>query len=56
MDRRGVATALLSITTPGIWFGDAQAARTLARECNEYAAQMVKEPDSLRLFRGCPIA
>ena len=42
LDRVGVATAMLSITAPGVWFGDAQEARTLAREMNEYAtAKMV---------------
>ena len=41
LDRIGVATAMVSITAPGVWFGDAQEARTLARELNDYgAAQM----------------
>jgi predicted TIM-barrel fold metal-dependent hydrolase len=42
MDRNGVATSIVSISTPGIWFGNVPAARTLARKCNEYAAQLVQ--------------
>ena len=35
LDRVGIATAMLSITAPGVWFGDAPEARKLAREMNE---------------------
>jgi len=38
LDRVGIETALLSITAPGVWFGDAEEARRLAREMNEFAA------------------
>jgi 6-methylsalicylate decarboxylase len=38
LDRVGIETAMLSITAPGVWFGDAAEARTLAREMNEFAA------------------
>jgi predicted TIM-barrel fold metal-dependent hydrolase len=38
LDRAGIQTAMLSITAPGVWFGDATQAGRLAREMNEYAA------------------
>jgi predicted TIM-barrel fold metal-dependent hydrolase len=56
MDQNGVATSIVSISTPGIWFGDAQSARTLARKCNEYAAQLVKEyPGRFGFFASAPL-
>jgi predicted TIM-barrel fold metal-dependent hydrolase len=42
LDRVGIETAMLSITAPGVWFGNAEEARGLAREMNEFAmARMV---------------
>jgi predicted TIM-barrel fold metal-dependent hydrolase len=38
MEKAGIATAMLSPTAPGVYFGDAQEARKIAREMNEYAA------------------
>jgi predicted TIM-barrel fold metal-dependent hydrolase len=39
MDRSGVATSILSIPSPGVWYGDVELARKLARDCNEVAAR-----------------
>src|SRR4051812_35162435 len=36
MDAAGVQIAMLSISTPGLWFGDAAASAKLSRSCNEY--------------------
>ena len=43
LDRGGVQKAVLSVTTPGTWFGNDAAARRLARDCNEYAATMIAQ-------------
>jgi predicted TIM-barrel fold metal-dependent hydrolase len=39
MERNGIATSLLSISSPGVHWGDDAAARDMARLCNETAAQ-----------------
>lgn len=43
MDRAGVTTAMNSIVAPGVWFGEADQARRLARDSNEYAAKLVSD-------------
>ncbi|MGA2395755.1 MAG: amidohydrolase family protein [Candidatus Lustribacter sp.] len=56
LDRHDIARALVSISTPGIWFGEPEAARTLARECNEYAAQMARDhPGRFGNFAAIPL-
>lgn len=56
MDQNGVASSIVSISTPGIWFGDMQSARTLARKCNEYAAQLVNDyPGRFGFFAAAPL-
>jgi predicted TIM-barrel fold metal-dependent hydrolase len=43
MDKAGVATSIVSITTPGVSFLEKDAARALARECNDYAARLASD-------------
>jgi 6-methylsalicylate decarboxylase len=43
MDRGGVATSIVSISEPSVWFGDDAAGRALARDCNEYGARLVAD-------------
>jgi len=43
MDRDGAATSMLSCTTPGIWFGDPEESRMLAREMNEFGARLAAD-------------
>jgi 6-methylsalicylate decarboxylase len=56
MDAGGVEVALTSITTPGLWFGDAAQSRKLARACNDYAARLVSDyPARFGTFVNLPL-
>ena len=43
MDAGGIATAVVSTSDPGVFFGDYDQAKALARDCNEYQARMVTD-------------
>ena len=56
MDRLDIATAVLSISSPGVHFGDGPAARALARAVNESGAQAVgAHPARFGLFATLPL-
>jgi predicted TIM-barrel fold metal-dependent hydrolase len=56
MDRGGVETAILSMSTPGVSFGDVAAARRLARICNDYMAGMARaHPGRFGMFAALPL-
>ena len=42
MDRDGVATSMHVDSEPSVHFGDAAAARALARDCNDYGAKLCR--------------
>ena len=43
MDAAGVATAVVSTSDPGVFFGDYDAAKALARDCNDYQARLAAD-------------
>ncbi len=56
VDRDGVAQSMISITTPGVYFGNAAEARKLARDCNEFAAKMrADHPGRFGIFAATPM-
>ncbi len=56
MDKHGVATAVLSLSTAAYWFGDREAAVRTARRVNEYAADLVRShPGRFGFFAIIPL-
>lgn len=50
MHATGIARAYVSISCPGVYFGDAGAANELARQCNEYGSELKKSNDKFGFF------
>ena len=56
MDAHGIEQAVLSISSPGVWFGDREASVALCRRVNDYAARLAAErPDRFRFFASVPL-
>jgi predicted TIM-barrel fold metal-dependent hydrolase len=56
MDKGGVATAIVSMTSPGVWWGNDAEGRRWARECNDYGAKMAQDhPGRFGMFAALPL-
>lgn len=56
MDRNGIAQSVLSISSPGMSFGDEAARVALAQHVNDFAAQVQQEhPDRFSFFASVPL-
>lgn len=56
MDRLGIATSILSISSPGVHFGDDQAAGALARSVNDEGAGLkARYPERFGHFASLPL-
>ena len=56
MDKLSISRSILSISSPGVHFGDDQSARALAREVNEEAARAAtKYPGRFGFFASLPL-
>ena len=56
MDRLGIASAILSVSTPGVHLGDDAEARSVARDVNDYAASACSEhPGRFGFFASLPL-
>ena len=56
MDDADIDVAVLSVSTPGVHTGNAAKAQTLARRCNEFAAELVSaRPDRFASFACLPL-
>ena len=56
MGQAGTASALTSVTAPGLWLGNKDASREVARASNEYAAQLMRDyPGRFGMFAALPL-
>lgn len=56
MDHEGIGAAVVSYTSPGIWFGDIAQTRELARRFNDYLAELIiKYPTRFGAFAFLPL-
>jgi 6-methylsalicylate decarboxylase len=56
LEDAGIDVAVVSMSTPGVHTGNSEKARSLARRCNQFAAELVHaRPDRFAGFAGIPL-
>jgi hypothetical protein len=56
MDKANVRAAVVSMTSPGVWWNNGHEARMWARECNEFGAGMARDfPGRFGMFAALPL-
>ena len=56
MDKQNIATTLFSISAPGIYFGNSDKTKELARQCNDISARIIKDhPTRFGAFAVLPL-
>jgi predicted TIM-barrel fold metal-dependent hydrolase len=56
MDRNDIQASIVSISTPGVWFGNVEKGRKLARICNDFAAELILQyPKRFGMFGVIPL-
>jgi predicted TIM-barrel fold metal-dependent hydrolase len=56
MDKSGIVKSVLSLIQPGVWLGEVAQGRRLARDTNDYGAQLVRDhPGRFGLFATLPL-
>jgi predicted TIM-barrel fold metal-dependent hydrolase len=56
MDRAGVATSVISISPPGVWFDNNPTGDRISRTCNDYAARFASDNKGrIGLFAALPV-
>jgi predicted TIM-barrel fold metal-dependent hydrolase len=56
MERFGISTAITSISSPGVYFGDVASAKSLARLCNDFSAELTAaHPNRFGAFGTLPL-
>ena len=56
MDKFNISRSIMSISTPGVHFGNGKSALELSTRCNDYMAEIIhKNPDRLGGFASVPL-